>query len=176
LSWGKVDYADSVTIDNGIGGVATPGSKEVCLGTTTTYLMTAVGPGGTVEYYLAVAVSPGRLANLPNLVIESILFEPNPCYRSQTCKVRIKVRNDGPIAASHFIVRWAPVGEEVVPVEWDVDSLGADEEKILSYNWLPNRADDNWRTAATVDVYEEVDEIESGVANYLEQFITVLEP
>ncbi len=46
VSWGKVDYASTVTIDQGIGGVATPGSQELCLGSTTAYVMTAEGPGG----------------------------------------------------------------------------------------------------------------------------------
>jgi len=176
LRWGKVDYATSVTIDKGIGGVATPGSKEVCLGTTTAFSMTALGPGGRADYRLTIDVSPGQLANLPDLVLESILFEPNPCYRGQGCKVRIKVRNDGSALAKHFVVRWAPLGEEAVPVEWDVDQLRAGEEKTLSYSWIPNRSDDNWRTVATVDAGEAVTEIGEGVANYLEQFITVLEP
>lgn len=174
LSWGKVDYATEVTINHNIGGVATPGSKEVCLGETTAYIMTAIGPGGVTEYKLTVHVLPGRPANLPDLVIESVLFEPNPCYRGQACKVRIKVRNDGPADAGHFVLRWAPEGEEVVPVEWDVDGLAAGQDKALSYTWLPARAADGWRTIATVDARDEVDEIEEGAANRLEQVITVL--
>jgi hypothetical protein len=54
--------------------------------------------------------------------------------------------------------------------------LGAGEEKSLSYNWIPNRARDDWRTTATADVYNAVREIEEGTPNFLEQFITVLEP
>jgi pSer/pThr/pTyr-binding forkhead associated (FHA) protein len=176
LSWGKVDYAFEVTIDNNIGGVATPGSKEICPGTTTTFVMTAVGPGGTTENRLVVTVSPGQLANLPDIVIESILFSPNPCYRGQRCKVQIKVRNDGPVAAGHLVVRWAPAGEEAVPVEWDVDSLAAGQEKELTYPWFPTRADEKWWTLAIADLNDEVSEIEEGAANILEQPITVLEP
>jgi pSer/pThr/pTyr-binding forkhead associated (FHA) protein len=176
LSWGKVDYAFEVTVDNNIGGVATPGSKEICPGVTTTFIMTAVGPGGTTENRLTVTVSPGQLANLPDIVIESIVFNPNPCYRGERCKVWIKVRNDGPVAARHFIVRWAPAGEEAVPVEWDVDSLPAGREKELTYPWFPNRADEKWWTLAIADLNDEVSEIEEGAANILEQFITVLEP
>ncbi len=174
LSWGKVDYAAEVTINHNIGGVATPGSKEVCLGETTAYVMTAIGPGGVTEYKLTVHVLPGKPANLPDLVIESILFEPNPCYRGQACKVRIKVRNDGPADAGHFVLRWAPEGEEVVPVEWDVDRLAAGQEKTLSYTWLPARAKSDWQTVATVDARDEVDEIEEGAANTLKQVISVL--
>lgn len=176
LSWGKVDYATSVSIDNSIGGVASPGSREVCLGTTTTFLMTAQGPGGTTEFELLVNVSPGELADLPDLVIESILFEPNPCYRGQKCKVRVKVRNDGPVDAGHFIVRWAPEGEGQIPVEWDLDSLGADQERELVYPWIPSRANPEWWTLAIADLSDEVTEIEEGADNSLEQFITVFQP
>ena len=175
LSWGRVDYAASVTIDHGIGGVATPGSKEVCLGTTTTYVMTAEGSNGMTEHSLTVAVSAGQLANLPDLVIESIFFEPNPCYRGQKCKVRVKVRNDGSVGAGHFVLRWAPAGTESVPVEWDLDSLDAGQEKELKYTWIPARIEADWRTLATVDAYDEVEEIKEATANTLEQFITVLE-
>jgi hypothetical protein len=176
LDWGKVDYATSVVVDNNIGGVGTPGSKEVCLGSTTTFMMTATGPGGTTEREVIVNVSPVQLANLPDLVIESILFAPNPCYRTQKCKVRLNVRNDGPVDAGHFVVRWVPEGQDQVPVEWDVDSLGAGQEKELVYAWIPNRAAVNWQTVAEVDLKREMEEIGEGQANRLEQFITVLEP
>jgi hypothetical protein len=176
LRWGKVDYATSVTIDHNIGGVATPGSKEVCPGTTTTFVMTAEGSGGTTQYELTINISPEQLADLPDLVLESILFEPNPCYRGQKCRVRVKVRNDGPMDAEHFVVRWAPEGEREVPVEWDVDSLAAGEEKELVYPWIPSRVEENWQTLAVVDLNNEVDEIEEGAGNRLEQFIMVLEP
>ena len=174
LSWGKVDYASEVTIDNDIGGVATPGSKEICLGTTTTFVMTAAGPGGTTESRLTVNVSAGELANLPDLVIESILFDPNPCFRSQSCRVQVKVRNDGPVDARHFAVRWAPSGKGVVPVVWDVDSLKAGQEIVLKYTWIPDRTKETWTTTATVDVYDDVTEIDEGPANTLEKAITVL--
>ena len=116
------------------------------------------------------------LADLPDLVLESILFEPNPCYRGQKCRVRVKVRNDGSIDAEHFVVRWAPEGEAEVPVEWDMDSLAAGEEKELVYPWIPSRVGKDWQTMALVDLNNEVDEIEEGAGNRLEQFITVLEP
>jgi hypothetical protein len=41
LNWGAVTNADSVEIDNGIGGVPAPGSTSVSPGSTTTYTMTA---------------------------------------------------------------------------------------------------------------------------------------
>jgi hypothetical protein len=72
-------------------------------------------------------------------------------------------------------MRWAPDGPGQVPVEWDTDSLGPGQAEELVYPWVPNRATENWRTAATVDVNREVSEIGEGAANSLEQFITVLE-
>lgn len=41
LNWGFVEGAQSASIDNGIGGVATPGSATVSPGSTTTYTLTA---------------------------------------------------------------------------------------------------------------------------------------
>ncbi len=177
LSWGNVDYSTSVNIDQRIGAVASPGSREICPGATTTFLMTAVGPGGTTDFEVTVNVSPVRLVDLPDLVIESVLFEPNPCYRGQKCKVRVKVRNDGPVDAGHFVVGWAPEGEGQIPVEWDLDSLGADEERELAYPWIPSRVNPEWWTEAVVDMSDEVNEIAEGIAaNSLVQYITVLEP
>ncbi len=41
LSWGAVTNADSVSIEPGIGGIATPGTRVVSPTTTTTYVLTA---------------------------------------------------------------------------------------------------------------------------------------
>ncbi len=175
LSWGKVDYAAFVSIDQGIGGVGTPGSREVCPAQTTTFILTAVGFGGTVESRVTVQVTEGQAADLPDLVIESILFDPNPCYRGQKCKVQIKVRNDGSQDADHFVVRWAPAGEEGIPVEWDVDRLAAGASQTLTYPWIPSRAEEKWWTLAIVDLNDEVGEVAEGAANILEQWVTVSE-
>jgi hypothetical protein len=74
------------------------------------------------------------------------------------------------------VLHWTPEGEGEVPVEWDLDSLGAGQEKELIYPWIPSRAAENWRTVATVDLNNEVDEIGEVAANSLVQFITVLVP
>jgi hypothetical protein len=176
LTWGKVDYASAVTVDNRIGGVVTPGSQEACLAGTTTFVMTAEGPGGSVSSEVTVNVFSGPVANLPDLVAESILFEPNPCYRGRKCRVRLTVRNDGTVDAGPFVVRWAPDGQGQVPVEWDLERLAAGQQRELVYPWIPSRTAVNWRTLATIDLYDTIEEIEEGPANDLAQFITVLEP
>jgi hypothetical protein len=48
LSWGAVTNADSVSIDPGIGGVASPGSRSVSPSATTTYVLSA-HCGGNVD-------------------------------------------------------------------------------------------------------------------------------
>lgn len=57
LRWGPVSNATQVAIDQGISGVATPGSVIVSPVTTTTYTMTATGCGGTAQAVLTVSVS-----------------------------------------------------------------------------------------------------------------------
>lgn len=58
LSWGLVSNATGVVIDQGIGGVGTPGSAVRSPGSTTTYTMTAIGPGGTDTASVTVTVNP----------------------------------------------------------------------------------------------------------------------
>ncbi len=57
LVWGKVDNATSAVIDQGIGGVATPGQVGVDPKQTTTYTLTANGCGGTVSKQVTIKVN-----------------------------------------------------------------------------------------------------------------------
>jgi hypothetical protein len=47
LSWSATGYVNSVSIDQGIGGVSTSGNRSVSPSSTTTYTITATGIGGT---------------------------------------------------------------------------------------------------------------------------------
>jgi len=77
LSWDLVTNATSVSIDQGIGGVGTPGTRVVSPASTTTYVMTAVGCGGTTTKSVTVVVNPpvwsdwqdldGALASAPTV-------------------------------------------------------------------------------------------------------------
>ncbi|MEW5717183.1 MAG: hypothetical protein AB1817_01010 [Chloroflexota bacterium] len=58
LSWGAVTNADSVSIEPGIGGVSTPGSRTVSPGTTTTYTLTARCGSNTQTRQTTVTVLP----------------------------------------------------------------------------------------------------------------------
>ncbi len=58
LSWGLVGNADGADIDNGIGGIATPGDITVSPGTTTTYTLTAYCGSTTRTAQVTVTVNP----------------------------------------------------------------------------------------------------------------------
>lgn len=73
LSWGQIVYADSATIDQGIGGIATSGgSRAVTPAQTTTYTLTASGCGGSVTRQVNVTVNPV----CPVPVISSFIASP----------------------------------------------------------------------------------------------------
>ncbi|WP_166404887.1 LamG-like jellyroll fold domain-containing protein [Desulfonema ishimotonii] len=69
LSWNVAD-ADTVTIDNGIGTVNTTGTQAVSPAETTTYILTATGPGGTHTASATVTVNP------PAPVINTFTADP----------------------------------------------------------------------------------------------------
>lgn len=61
LSWGEVTNADSLEIDNGIGGQASPGSTIVTPGSTTTYTLTAHCGGSTKTAQVQVNVTSSAM-------------------------------------------------------------------------------------------------------------------
>ena len=58
LNWGAVTNANSAVIDNGIGGVPAPGSRQVRPDKNTTYTLTGSGCGGTITTQVTVNVFP----------------------------------------------------------------------------------------------------------------------
>jgi phospholipase C len=71
LTW-STSNATSVSIDNGIGGVATSGSKTVSPAATTTYTLTATGPGGTATARATVSVGTPSGSCAPSSAVPSI--------------------------------------------------------------------------------------------------------
>ncbi len=62
LSWGLVSNADSVEIDQGIGGVVTPGDISVSPSSTTTYTLTAFCGSTTATSQVTLTVNTGATA------------------------------------------------------------------------------------------------------------------
>ena len=61
LSWTTAN-ATTITIDQGVGSVAASGTRSVSPAVTTTYTLTASGPGGTVTAGNASGINDGAAA------------------------------------------------------------------------------------------------------------------
>jgi hypothetical protein len=166
-----VSHATQAVIDHGIGGVGTPGSHVVCPVGTTTYVMTATGPGGTTNASAAVAVSPA----VPDLVVESIAFLPSPPVQNQDNQVRIAIRNIGTGAAGPFSWEWQPGSFETFPSGYVGGGLPAGHVIGVSAIWHPASWYGNLSTVARVDVGNAVAESNEG-NNELHLNIQVVKP
>ena len=71
LSWGLVQNANDVSIDNGIGGIGTPGSRSVSPSSSVVYTMRAVGPCGTTTATAAVNVIQPQPRPVPQVQLVS---------------------------------------------------------------------------------------------------------
>jgi hypothetical protein len=145
LEWGAVTNATEVTIDQGIGGVGTPGNTTVCPGSTTTYQMTATGPGGTTSVSVTVTVEPGS----PDLTVDSIEFVPMPPVRGNDNEVRITIHNIGTAAAGAFDWEWQP-GTAVARVG-SLPGLNAGQSQVVTLIWNPSSWYGSLPTRARVD-------------------------
>jgi len=152
LEWGAVTNATEVHIDQGIGGVATPGSQSVCPASTTTYLMTATGPGGTATASVTVTVQPGQ----PDLTVESIEFVPSPPVQNRDNEVRITIKNIGNAAAGAFDWDWQP--GSATPFEGSLPGLDASQSQVVTVTWNPSSWYANLPTRARVDIGNAVEE------------------
>ncbi|MEJ2211044.1 MAG: CARDB domain-containing protein [Anaerolineae bacterium] len=152
LQWGQVNFATQASIQPDLGGIATPGSQQVCPRETTGYTLTAIGPGGTTTATTTVTVVGG----LPDLRIDSISFEPSPPVQGQETVVRITIRNAGEGAARPFDWAWQAGSEATF--EGRVSGLNPGETTTVTANWTPQNAYDSLATEARVDTKNEVTE------------------
>ncbi len=157
LQWSKVSNATEARIDPDIGSVATPGSEVICPLETTTYVLTANGPGGTSQASATVVVIGG----LADLTVDSILFEPNPPVAGQVNEVRITVRNAGIGAANAFDWDWRAGSD--ASFEGRIYGLNAGEQIVVTVLWNPQAPYDSLTTKAEVDTKGEV--VESDKTN-----------
>jgi peptidoglycan-associated lipoprotein len=72
LSWTSTD-ATTASIDSGVGNVAASGNRDVCPPSTTTYTITAKGPGGSATDSVTVNVTSP--APIPVTKFENIYFD-----------------------------------------------------------------------------------------------------
>jgi peptidoglycan-associated lipoprotein len=74
LSW-QTQNATDVSIDNGIGAVQPSGSKQVTPNESTTYHLTAKGPGGTQDATARVTVTPPPAPPQPSATEEELFAQ-----------------------------------------------------------------------------------------------------
>ncbi len=74
LSW-QTQNATDVSIDNGIGAVQPSGSKQVSPADSTTYHLTAKGPGGTTDATARVTVTPPPPPPQPSATEEELFAQ-----------------------------------------------------------------------------------------------------
>ena len=169
LEWGAVTNATEVHIDQGIGGVATPGNQSVCPATTTTYLMTATGPGGTATASVTVTVQPGQ----PDLTVESIEFVPMPPVQNRDNEVRITIKNIGNAPAGAFDWDWQP--GSATPFDGSLPGLDAGQSQVVTVTWNPASWYANLSTRARVDTGNAVEESDE-TNNELQVHVMVVSP
>ncbi len=129
LSWGAVTNASSVDVDNGIGGVSTPGSLSVTPGSTTTYTLTARCGSNVQTAQVTVTVNA---APKPDLYVSEFSLNPNPPLQNGNVHVRVGVYNGGNAPAGSFTVQWfAGSGYATPACTWPVGSLPAHGGQIL---------------------------------------------
>jgi hypothetical protein len=170
LEWGTVTGATDASIDQGIGGVGTPGSTSVCPTDTTTYVLTATGPGGTATASTTVTVLPA----LPDLTVVSIEFVPDPPVQNQDNQVRITLQNIGAGSAGPFNWEWQP--GTAAPLGGTVPGgLNAGQSLVVSTVWNPASWYANLPTVARVDVDNDVTESDE-TNNELQVNVQVIPP
>jgi hypothetical protein len=152
LEWGEVTNATGVSIDQAIGGVAAPGSVNVCPASTTTYVMTATGPGGTSDASVTVTVEPG----FADLTVAAIEFVPLPPVQNSDNEVRITIQNIGTAAAGAFDWEWQP--GTATPYGGSLAGLNAGESQVVTVVWNPASWYANLPTRARVDIGGAVEE------------------
>lgn len=96
LGWGPVSNATSAVIDQGIGGVATPGSITLKPGQTTTYTLTATGCGGTATKQVTITVNPiADITILPLHLLDLAVTKVGPVSLTRADKVYVDLKNTG---------------------------------------------------------------------------------
>jgi len=160
LQWGKVNNAAEASIEPDLGGVGTPGDATVCPLETTSYILTARGPGGTTQVSTKVTVIGG----LPDLTFDSVAFVPSPPQAGGDTEVQITIRNTGIGAAGAFDWEWQAGAEPAI--DGRVYGLGAGESTVVTLLWSPGQPQEHLEVEARVDTSNEVLESNEGNNHY----------
>jgi hypothetical protein len=180
LSWGAVSNADSIEIDNGIGGQASPGSVQVSPGSDTIYTLTAHCGANTSTAQTTIAVTPAvkitsvpvsqitpiRLVTIPailllpkvtSVAIQAVPYMPATCSRMINFLAIITTNGATTVAYKfeHDDGRTSP--------QYSIKFDGAETKKTLAYVYTATKSDSN----GTVQVHVTApNNIKSSTATY----------
>ncbi len=143
LSWGAVTNADSVEIDQGIGGVAAPGSATVSPAATTTYMLTAHCGSNTATKQVKITVTFKPLPILPLLKLEvtGVHIDSEPIITLQNCGSK-HYRYAGTITTNRFgdvTFKWQWSSSSSASLNLHFDAAGS--KATPDFNFYPTAAD-----------------------------------
>ncbi|MBN2394384.1 MAG: protein kinase [Anaerolineae bacterium] len=137
LEWGTVTDATAVTIDQGIGSVAaTPGSRQVCPSETTTYIITATGPGGVTTASVTCIV--------PQFAAMSVIATVEPSSFSGACPKKFdfsaSITVNGPGTVTY---KWERSDGAQAPVE--TITFAAAGSQTIASSWTLSAEGTRWQ-------------------------------
>lgn len=144
LNWGLVSNADSVEVDHGINGVATPGSVKVSPGSDTTYTLTAHCGANTSSKQVTIKVTPLAIITIPPIIFQLIKVtsvsvtgsSANPlviCPRSYTFTGTIKTNG-----ATTVTGKWERDNGDGPAISVKFDAAGT---KTVTYSYSATSSD-----------------------------------
>lgn len=147
LSWGAVTNATSAVIDQGIGGVGTPGSVVVKPATTTTYIMTATGCGGTTTQQVTVVVNPAPpQPSSADLAVTDLY--PQTLYGP----VYGRITNHGPASLTNVTIQFSCQWVKRDPIEGTQETGQIGPKNITITSLSPGQTTE-FNTTVAVDLH-----------------------
>ncbi len=147
--------------------VAAANLRDECPGQTTVYSLEVVDLSGNAQMYsvtVNVNIPPaGGQApplNGPDIAITDVTVPATAM--PEAINVQMTVTNQGDQAAGWFNVRWYSVRDSIVGCSWEVESLAAGRNRVLSCTFpgYPQAGTYEWHMAADAD--DEVNETNEG--------------
>jgi len=150
LSW-SISGATSIIIDNGIGAVASAGSRSVSPGTTTVYMLTATNLSGSVNQSLQITVPrpdvtqpglvmqgkiiPGRVTNI------TISVSPTRCEGEFPYNFQFSatISVDGPCTVTYVWGR-----SDLLSFPQQTETFTAAGSRVVSTGWPRNVSGTYW--------------------------------
>lgn len=111
LSWGAVTNADAVEIDQGIGGVATPGSRVVSPATTTTYTLTARCGAQIATRQVTIVVGAAFAVTSATMTVPSRTYN-GAC--PATFNIEAEIRTNGEGTVTYRWIRQSGIDEPTI--------------------------------------------------------------